>query len=85
MFLAEAKRLWELEADSPRITTIQAAILLDLTHIISGVDKIGRAYSVRAVAMAKGLGLFDSTIVVRSQRTAAARAFTAWMIYHYER
>ena len=85
MFLAEAKRLWELEADSPRITTVQAALLLDLTHILCGVDKIGRAYSTRAITMAKELGLFDGTVAVRSQKTAAARAFTAWMLYNYER
>ena len=85
-FLVEAKRLWEPEAAQPRITTIQAGILLNLLHNMCGLDKIGRAYSVQAIALAHALRLYDDVPAVRgeSSRSADGRVFTAWMLYNYE-
>ncbi|KAH7323267.1 hypothetical protein B0I35DRAFT_450360 [Stachybotrys elegans] len=83
-FLAEAKRIWELEAYKPRITSIQAGILFSVFHNLCGLDQIGQPYRVRAVAMAQELGLFDGTADGQSERIQKGRAFTAWTLYSWE-
>ncbi|KAI7778629.1 C6 transcription factor [Diaporthe eres] len=60
-FLAEAKRVWELEAPKPRITTIQAGIIFNVTHNLCGLDEIGQAYRIHALALAHELQLFDGS------------------------
>ncbi|KAJ4227937.1 hypothetical protein NW759_004026 [Fusarium solani] len=75
-FLAEAKRLWELEADTPRVTTVQAGLALNMVHNMCGLDKFGRAYSIQAVNLAHKLRLFDDVEEVQDQRTRDGRAFT---------
>ncbi|KAL8822314.1 MAG: hypothetical protein Q9191_006949 [Dirinaria sp. TL-2023a] len=42
-FIAEAKRLWELEPNVPRITTIQAGILFNVFYNLCGLDELGQA------------------------------------------
>ncbi|KAI8663033.1 hypothetical protein LRP88_07241 [Fusarium phalaenopsidis] len=83
-FLAEAKRLWELEADTPRVTTAQAGVILNTLHNICGLDKFGRAYTTHALSLAHTLRLFDDTEEVQDQRTRDGRRFTAWVLYNYE-
>ncbi|KAI5465269.1 hypothetical protein BGZ63DRAFT_436822 [Mariannaea sp. PMI_226] len=83
-FIAEAKRLWELEASEPRITTIQAGILFNVFHNLCGLDEIGQAYRIQAIALAHKLRLFDSTVEVQSERIRQGRAFAAWALFNWE-
>ncbi|KAK4662408.1 hypothetical protein QC763_0087930 [Podospora pseudopauciseta] len=46
-FMAEAKRLWELESDTPRLTTIQAAMLMNVNTNMNAMDEIGFNYTKR--------------------------------------
>ncbi|RTE84556.1 hypothetical protein BHE90_000851 [Fusarium euwallaceae] len=83
-FLAEAKRLWELEANIPRVTTVQAGLILNTVLNICGLDKFGRAYTTQALNLAHSLQLFDDNEEVQDQRTRDGRCFTAWVLYNYE-
>ncbi|EEU42702.1 uncharacterized protein NECHADRAFT_47693 [Fusarium vanettenii 77-13-4] len=83
-FLAEAKRLWELEADIPRLTTVQAGVILNTVHNICGLDKFGRPYCIQALNLAHKLKLFDDNEEIQDQRTRDGRCFTAWVLYTYE-
>ncbi|PHH86631.1 hypothetical protein CDD83_9949 [Cordyceps sp. RAO-2017] len=84
-FLVEAKRIWELEAIRPCITTIQAGIILNLVHNLDGLDEIGRAYGEHSVTLASALGLFGGAVEeVRSKRDRDGRAFTAWALFSFE-
>ncbi|KAK2590782.1 hypothetical protein QQS21_011536 [Conoideocrella luteorostrata] len=83
-FVAEAKRLWELEATEPRLTTIQAGIIFNVFHNLCGLDEIGQSYRVHAIALAHNLHLFHSSVKEQSERTRNGRAFTAWALYNWE-
>jgi len=82
--MAEAKRLWELEATVPRITTIQAGMLFAIYHNLCGIDEIGQAYRVQAVALAHKLRIFDTAVVDKSERLQRGREYTAWALYNWE-
>ncbi|KAM0425507.1 hypothetical protein ACHAPT_009296 [Fusarium lateritium] len=82
-FLAEAKRLWELEATEPCITTIQAGMLFSVFHNLCGLDEIGQPYRIHGVALAHELRIFD-TVDARSERLQKGRAYTAWALYIWE-
>ncbi|KAH8677830.1 hypothetical protein BX600DRAFT_138214 [Xylariales sp. PMI_506] len=83
-FLAEAKRLWELEAGRSRLTTIQAGVLLNIVHNMNCKDTIGWAYTKKAVDMALGMGLFNTETKVQSKRESDARDFTAWALFSFQ-
>ncbi|KAL3601600.1 hypothetical protein FPOAC2_05869 [Fusarium poae] len=83
-FTAEAKRLWELEAKVPRITTIQAGILLTVFHNLCGVDEIGEPYRLQAISLAQQLGIFDTPVADRCERLQRGREYTAWALYNWE-
>ncbi|KAM0541612.1 hypothetical protein ACHAPJ_013159 [Fusarium lateritium] len=83
-FMAEAKRLWELEATVPRITTIQAGILFSVLHNLCGIDEIGQAYRIQAVALAHQLRIFDTAVERQDERTLRGRQYTAWALYNWE-
>ncbi|KAI9705941.1 MAG: hypothetical protein M1836_005347 [Candelina mexicana] len=83
-FVAEAKRIWELQANEARITTIQAGILFNVFYNLCGLDEIGQVYRIHAVALAHKLRLFDRTIEGQSDRMCKGRAFTAWTLYNWE-
>ncbi|KAE8847633.1 hypothetical protein PTNB85_01476 [Pyrenophora teres f. teres] len=78
-FLAEAKRLWELEDKELRLTTIQAGCLINVTMNDFGHDKPGFAYSLKALSMAQKMGFF---VAPRTADTKFehAKAFTAWAL-----
>ncbi|KAH6884387.1 hypothetical protein B0T10DRAFT_493135 [Thelonectria olida] len=82
-FLAEAKRIWELEAMEPRITTIQAGILFSVIHNLCGLDEIGQPYRIHSVALAHKLRIFDA-VDGQSGRIQSGRAYTAWALYNWE-
>ena len=83
-FLAEVKRIWELEATKPRLTTIQAGIILNIFHNLSGLDEVGKAYRIHAVALAHQLRLFDGAIDRESARIRNCLAYTVWALYSWE-
>ncbi|EFY90076.1 C6 transcription factor, putative [Metarhizium acridum CQMa 102] len=83
-FLAEAKRIWELEATEAHITTIQAGILFNVFHNLCGLDEIGQAYRIQAISLAHQLRLFDSSVYMHNHRMRNGRAFTAWALFNWE-
>lgn len=85
-FLAEAKRLWELESrkDSAKLTTIQAAIVLSIVATTTAMDKVGTSYLLQAMAMATSLGMFTATMGTESEKVRRARAFTAWGLFCWQ-
>ncbi|KAF4470200.1 Zn(2)-C6 fungal-type DNA-binding domain [Fusarium albosuccineum] len=83
-FLAEAKRLWELQVGRSSLTSIQAAILLNTISNSDGMDKIGRMYMLQAVAMANDIGLFGSHAEIKGNKMRRARAFTAWGVMAWD-
>ncbi|KAK8023274.1 Nitrogen assimilation transcription factor nit-4 [Apiospora marii] len=83
-FLAEAKRLWELEAAEPRLTTIQAGLFFNVFHNLCGLDEIGQAYRIHAIALAHELGFYDGPITAPSEKMRKAKIYTAWALYSWE-
>lgn len=85
-FLAEAKRIWELEASRPRITTIQAGIIFNVIYNLCGLDEIGQAYRVHAISLANKIRLFDGTVDHdgNNDRSWKGKAYAAWALYNWE-
>ncbi|KAL1869360.1 hypothetical protein Daus18300_005572 [Diaporthe australafricana] len=83
-FLAEAKRLWELENAEPRITTMQAGILFSVFHNLCGLDEIGQPYRIQAVVLARKLRIFDTMVDNQSDRLRRGREYAAWAMYNWE-
>ncbi|KAI0887566.1 uncharacterized protein GGS22DRAFT_186400 [Annulohypoxylon maeteangense] len=85
-FLAEAKRLWEIESGSVpgKLTTIQAAIILSIVATTTAMDKVGTSYLLQAMAMATNINLFTATCGTRDGITRKARAFTAWGLFCWQ-
>jgi len=81
----EAKRLWELESTQPRITTIQSGILFSVFYNLCGLDVMGQAYRIQAVALAHQLRLFDRAPPLGpDSRVQRGREFTAWALFNWE-
>ncbi|KAK1452446.1 hypothetical protein CMEL01_16762 [Colletotrichum melonis] len=83
-FLAEAKRLWELQASEPRITTVQAGILFSVFHNLCGLDEIGQPYRIQSVVLARKLRLFSTNSLGNSDPKRKGWAYTAWALYNWE-
>jgi hypothetical protein len=81
LFLTEARRLWEVEADRPRLTTVQAACAMAITYTVNGVDKVGNSYLMKAVAMAQDMKLFSPSNENMGSKMRVMRTVTAWGIY----
>ncbi|KAG6056215.1 hypothetical protein E4U17_002343 [Claviceps sp. LM77 group G4] len=84
-FLAEAKKLWELDKDRPiLITTIQAALVLSVTLNVCSAEALGMRYARAAVAMAVDHGLYDESDAQRkSEPIQQAHDFTAWCLHNW--
>lgn len=78
-FLAEAKRLWELEDREPKLTTVHAGCLINAAMDVSGHDKTGIAYATKALSIAHELDVFRAPLT-GDQKMKDAKAFTAWGI-----
>ncbi|CCE33506.1 related to nitrate assimilation regulatory protein nirA [Claviceps purpurea 20.1] len=84
-FMAEAKRIWELEHSSPQITTIQAGIIFNVIYNLCGLDEVGQPYRLHAVALARRMRLFMRVgIADADSRLCSGKAFTAWALYNWE-
>jgi hypothetical protein len=85
-FFAEAKRLWEMEQIQPKcVTTLQAAIIINLILSADSMDKLGMSYSVQAMAIAEGLEIFGPLTSVKTERERQAYGFAAWSLYFLTR
>ncbi|KEQ68599.1 hypothetical protein M436DRAFT_58083, partial [Aureobasidium namibiae CBS 147.97] len=84
-FLVEAKRLWEIEALTPRISTVQAGIILNGISNLSGLDQIGQTYLKQTIALANRLGLFlDRPIKTSSEKSRQCMIYTAWALFCWD-
>jgi hypothetical protein len=86
-FLAEAKRLWEIEIMTGRVrlTTIQASILLHLTNVMNAIDAVGSTYTQLAVNMAHRMKLFGPNGTKQDTKKRNASVFTAWALFNWQR
>ncbi|KAH5549732.1 hypothetical protein HBI27_015420 [Parastagonospora nodorum] len=76
-FLAEAKRLWELEDETPKLTTVHAGCLINAAMDVNGHDRPGIAYARQALSMAHELGVFRAPLI-GDPKLNDAKVFTAW-------
>ncbi|KAL6711313.1 hypothetical protein ACN47E_005844 [Coniothyrium glycines] len=86
-FLAEARRLWELETVNGKnhsLASVQAALTINVVYNICGLDKVGSAYGLRAIDWAHEMKLFDGNAHIQCERLRDARNFTAWSLYNFE-
>lgn len=83
-FLAEARRLWELEAGKSSVTTVQAGLIISITCNIDGIDKIGWSYLHQAVDMARNMQLFKSSVALKDLKARAVRSITAWSLFSWQ-
>lgn len=84
-FMAEARRLWDLESLRPSsIPTIQAALILSYTTTNNGMDEVGLMYAKRACEMGNELGLFGPDRNGKRTKLGNARVFTAWAIFSWQ-
>ena len=58
-FLAEARRLLDLDFADPTVTAVQASAIVNLTLNVNGIDEIGWWYLRMSLDLAKSLGLFS--------------------------
>jgi hypothetical protein len=87
-FSAEAKRLWGLEqqANKSSLTSLQATGLIGRRFVLCGMERIGRTYLLRSIAMAHELKLFEqSTTNIKDNRMRHSRDFTAWCLFNLQR
>jgi hypothetical protein len=74
--------LWELEEETPKLTTVQAGCLINAAMNMSGHDKPGIAFSVKSLSMAEEMGIFNIPLT-GDQKYNNATAFTAWGIFSF--
>lgn len=84
-FVAEARRLWELERGQMELTTIHAAMIIHLIYEMNGFDKLGWPYTVEAIAIARDLHLFEPCPDGDDGDMRAARLYTAWSLFAWQR
>lgn len=82
-FLAEARRILDLERTSPSITTVQAAAIVSQTCNTNGTDEIGWPYLHMSLEMAKTIDLFSSTPESGTGWQVVA-AVTAWGLFNWQ-
>jgi hypothetical protein len=83
LFLAETRRLWELEKDAEELTVLQASSIINAVYMANGMDQVGLVYLVHSVSLAKKLGIFDPhNGGCRMYQTASD--FTAWALFRYQ-
>ncbi|KAI7761274.1 hypothetical protein LZL87_002089 [Fusarium oxysporum] len=88
IFLAEARRLLELETGRSKITTVQAMLVMNITMNDHGVDGASYQYLTKAVALANLMGLFNSPSEYMEQDAdqdiKVVREVTAWALFAWQ-
>ncbi|CAJ2511194.1 Uu.00g068190.m01.CDS01 [Anthostomella pinea] len=82
-FLSEARRLLEVNEDTPALTTVQATAIIGLTCNTNGIDVIGWSYLRKAIAMAHDLKIFAPS-PTQSASWQSVAAVTAWCLYNWQ-
>ncbi|RFN50766.1 nitrate assimilation regulatory protein nira [Fusarium flagelliforme] len=83
-FMAEARRLWELEQNQePRITTLQAAMVLNPVYNMTSMEGMGLSFSAQAIALSYKMGLLEPLPYYLDERTRHVYTFTAWCLYYW--
>ena len=82
-FLAEARRLLDLDFAAPTVTTVQASAIVNLTLNLNGIDEIGWWYLRMSVDMAKTLDLFSIPKDGDSEWRMVA-IVTAWGLFNWQ-
>ncbi|KAI2468404.1 hypothetical protein F4781DRAFT_269312 [Annulohypoxylon bovei var. microspora] len=82
-FLAEARRLFELDQANPAITTVQAGAIIHLTCNTNGIDDISWHYIHKSLEIAQGLSLFSPSLDEAREWQVAA-ATTAWSLFNWQ-
>ncbi|KAF5639432.1 nitrate assimilation regulatory nirA [Fusarium tjaetaba] len=86
-FLAESRRLWELEMEKePRITTLQAAMVLNPVYNMSSMEtqaSQGLSFGAQALALSHKLGILESLPAKLDQRQRHVYGYTAWCLYYW--
>ncbi|KAF5635626.1 nitrate assimilation regulatory nirA [Fusarium tjaetaba] len=87
-FLAEARRLLELEPFRPKITTVQAQLVMNSTVNDHGIDGASHHYLLNAASQARIMGLFDSPSEPSEQNAdqevKVVREVTAWALFAWQ-
>ena len=84
-FMAEAKRLWELERPGEiHLTTIQTALVLNIVVSVNGLDRIVHTYLLQALVIAHELDLFGTPQAPADDKTQKARTVTAWPLFNFQ-
>ncbi|KAM0189320.1 hypothetical protein ACHAPI_010086 [Fusarium lateritium] len=83
-FFAEAKRLWELEMGRSKLTTLQAALVMNSIYNMDGLDQIGNVFLVEAAKIAHNLDLFIPSEGHQRSEMDVARQFTAWCLFSWQ-
>ncbi|KAM0561599.1 hypothetical protein ACHAPJ_002767 [Fusarium lateritium] len=83
-FVAEARRIRELEIHQDSLTTLQASLIMALTYNVNGVDEIGWSYALQTIEMADRMKMFDPPPDSMDDRMKAARGFTAWALFSFQ-
>ncbi|KAL6828048.1 hypothetical protein V8C40DRAFT_243377 [Trichoderma camerunense] len=83
-FLAEFRRLWELQSERTDLPTLQAAMIVNGIYVNNGIDKLGLTYLDRAIAIAEDLQIFGDNSHIEENTLRHARNFTAWCLYKYQ-
>jgi hypothetical protein len=83
-FFAEAKRLWEIEMGESKLTTLQAALVMNSVYNMDGLDQIGNIYMVQAAKMAYNMDLFSPSQPDNRTDMDVARQFTAWSFFSWQ-
>ncbi|KAK3899213.1 hypothetical protein C8A05DRAFT_46654 [Staphylotrichum tortipilum] len=72
------------EWEQGRLTTIQAAQLLNLVYNLNGSDKIGWRYTLRAIEMAHEIQLMRPPQDRHTPEMQCVRAYTAWGLFCWQ-
>lgn len=82
-FLAEARRLLDLDYADPTVTTVQTSAILNLTLNVNGIDQIAWPYLLMSMEVAKKLDLFSMTADGDSESHIVA-VVTAWGLFNWQ-
>ncbi|CRK41852.1 hypothetical protein BN1723_015972 [Verticillium longisporum] len=85
-FMAEIRRLWQLEVSSgqPRITTLQASMVICAAYSTTGLDKLSSDYFTQGIGMAKKMGLLGPLSYLKKPLRRKVYNMTAWALYGYQ-
>lgn len=84
-FLAEAKDLWEIEVNRPHtLTTLQAGLIMNTIFSVCSMDDLSSAYLVQIIAMARNLGILESTAHINDEKLRHSYEFTAWALFYWQ-